>query len=71
MIADSVVAAGDVDFGSLLALVEGDDPGDVDRNTGGVAEYLRTVRAAPEYETFVLPLGEGVSVSVRLERDRR
>ena len=67
LIADNVVAAGDVDFASLLALVEGEDPGEVDRNTDGIAEYLRTVRSAPEYETVVLPLGEGVSVSVRLE----
>lgn len=68
MIADSVVDAGDVDFESLLALVEGRNPTGVDRNTNGVAEYLRTVRSDPEYETLV-PLGEGVSVSVRIESE--
>ncbi len=67
VIADNVIAAGDTDFESLLALVEGGETGDVDRNTAGIADYLDEVRSAPRFETVVLPLGEGVSVSVRRE----
>lgn len=66
VVADNVIAAGDVDFASLLALVEGDDPGAVDENTEGIATYLNAVRADPQFETVVLPLGEGLSVSVKL-----
>ena len=66
VVADNVIAAGDVDFDSLLALIEGDDPGVVDENTRGIATYLDTVRADPQFETVVLPLGEGVSVSCKL-----
>ena len=66
VVADNVIAAGDVDFDSLLALIEGDDPGVVDENTRGIATYLDTVRADTQFETVVLPLGEGLSVSCKL-----
>ncbi|PCR88837.1 O-methyltransferase [Natrinema ejinorense] len=67
LIADNVIGADEVDLESLLALVRDENPGDVDRDTNGIGEYLRAVRRAPDFETVVLPLGEGISVSVRLE----
>jgi len=66
VVADNVVSAGNVDFGSVLATVEGDDPGPLDENTRGIAEYLDVVQSAPDFETSVLPLGEGLAVSVHV-----
>jgi len=66
VVADNVIAAGDVDFESLLALVQGDDVSDIDASTSGIAAYLDIVRADSNFETVVLPVGEGLSVSVGL-----
>jgi len=67
VVADNVIAAGDTDFESLLALLEGDGPDEVDPSTGGIASYLDLVRDDPAFETAVLPIGEGIAVSVRRE----
>jgi len=32
----------------------------------GIADYLATVRDDPDFETSLLPLGEGMAVSIRL-----
>lgn len=66
VVADNVIAAGDVDFDDLLALVEGEHIEGVDASTGGIAAYLDTVQSDPAFETVVLPVGEGLSVSVKL-----
>jgi caffeoyl-CoA O-methyltransferase len=66
VVADNVIAAGNVDFEDLLALLDGRDLDDTDASTGGIAEYLERVREDSEFETVVLPVGEGVSVSVKL-----
>ncbi|WP_136717818.1 O-methyltransferase [Halorientalis salina] len=66
VIADNAMTAGIVDFDALRALVEGGDPeGDVDENTRGVYEYLERVDSDPEFETGIVPLGEGIAVSHR------
>lgn len=66
VIADNIIAAENVDFEDLLALLEGEDRDDIDASTGGIAEYLDTVQSDPDFETVALPIGEGISVSVRL-----
>ncbi|MFB6163531.1 MAG: O-methyltransferase [Haloarculaceae archaeon] len=63
VVADNAMTASVVDFERLAALVDGDDPGDVNEHTRGVFEYLQAVREAPGFETVLLPLGEGVAVS--------
>jgi predicted O-methyltransferase YrrM len=66
IIADNTVTAGAIEFDALMALVNGDTPKTTDA-TGGVADYLTTVQAAPEFETVLLPVGEGVGVSRRVD----
>lgn len=65
VVADNAMTSTVQDFEAILAAMEGDDPGDVDAETRGVIEYLRRVREAPDWETSVLPLGEGIAVSVK------
>jgi caffeoyl-CoA O-methyltransferase len=66
VVADNVVA-GPIDFPALVAYVaEGTDLPD-DAETAGIADYLDTVRADDAFETTVLPLGEGIAVSNRVE----
>ncbi len=38
------------------------------RGTAGVVEYLETVREDPDFETTLLPLGDGVTVTTRTRR---
>ena len=66
VVADNAMTAGPIQFEKLLALVEGEDPGDVNEDTRGIADYLETVRGDPEFETVALPLGEGIAVSYRV-----
>ena len=66
VVADNAITAGPMDFEKLLALVEGDDPEDVDEHTRGIADYLERVTDDPDFETVVLPLGEGIAVSYRV-----
>jgi len=64
VLADNAMTAGSIEFDALGTLLTG---GDVDTtgSTRGVADYLEAVRAAEEFETALLPLGEGVAVSRR------
>jgi predicted O-methyltransferase YrrM len=66
VLADNAVTAGKyVDTGDVLALARGEDrPGATDASAG-IARYLRHVRDRGGFETVLLPLGEGVAVSVR------
>lgn len=66
VVADNVMA-GPVDFEVLLAHVDGGEVGDVDDATRGIVDYLDTVRDDEAFETVVLPLGEGVAVSTRVD----
>ncbi len=65
IVADNAMKAGIIQTEKLLALLEGDDPDDVNENTRGIAEYLHRVRRDDDFETVVLPLGEGIAVSYR------
>jgi caffeoyl-CoA O-methyltransferase len=67
VIADNAVTAGPIDFEALSALVRGEDPDDVNDHTAGVAEYLDRVGADPAFETALIPLGEGIAVSHRVD----
>jgi predicted O-methyltransferase YrrM len=49
----------------LLAHVAGEDPGDMNASTAGIADYLATVRNDLAFETVVWPIGEGLAVSYR------
>ncbi|MFC7230611.1 O-methyltransferase [Saliphagus sp. GCM10025308] len=66
IVADNAMRAGIIQFEKLLEIVEGGDPDDVNEHTRGIATYLETVRADPDFETVVLPLGEGIAVSYRV-----
>jgi predicted O-methyltransferase YrrM len=63
--ADNAVEAEPLDFGDIRALLAGEsvDASDASR---GMADYLERVRSDPDFETGLLPLGEGVAVSVRV-----
>jgi len=63
--ADNAIEAGPLEFADIRALLAGEsvDASDASR---GIADYLATVRADPDFETGLLPLGEGVAVSVRV-----
>lgn len=63
VIADNAMSAEEVVvFEDLLAHVEGEAP-EMNEGTRGIADYLDHVRADPDFETQVLPLGEGIALS--------
>ncbi|MFB6206543.1 MAG: O-methyltransferase [Haloglomus sp.] len=71
--ADNAMTAGPIEFDALRELVgtaspEPADTSDVDTTdaTRGIADYLETVRTDAAFETTLLPLGEGLSVSIRI-----
>ncbi|AGN02838.1 O-methyltransferase family 3 [Salinarchaeum sp. Harcht-Bsk1] len=66
VVADNVMTGGTIDFDALLEAWHGEEPlASDDEMTRGIDEYLHTVRDDPAFETTVLPLGEGLSVSHR------
>jgi predicted O-methyltransferase YrrM len=73
VVADNAMTAGTVDFEALSAIVtdeaDAETLGALDERvadaTRGVADYLERVRSDGDFETALLPLGEGVAVSVR------
>lgn len=79
VVADNVMWAGDTEEGDVvnypaLAEVYGDPerslddvemPEDAEPGTRGVLDYLRETDAAPEFSTTLLPVDDGLSVSVR------
>ena len=66
--ADNAMIAGSIEFDALRRIIEDDDSAvETTDATRGIAEYLQTVDADPAFETTLLPLGEGLSVSVRVE----
>ncbi len=68
IVADNAMTAGSIQFEKLLEGVEaGRLPDDVNEDTRGIATYLEAVRADPAFETVILPLGEGIAVSYRME----
>lgn len=64
--ADNVMTGPAVDDDLALAAVQGEPDWEaMDESTAGVVEYLRRVRDDPEFETCLLPVGEGLAVSVK------
>lgn len=64
--ADNVMAGQSVQEDLALAALEGDPDWDaMDEPTRGVVEYLFTVRDDDAFETTLLPVGEGLAVSVK------
>jgi predicted O-methyltransferase YrrM len=63
VVADNMLS-GPVTPASVRAALEGADP--ADDHTAGVADYLEHVRDDPDFETTLLPLGQGITVSYRL-----
>jgi predicted O-methyltransferase YrrM len=66
VIADNAVAGASIDFGQVLASVaDGTDVDFANENTRGVVEYLERVHEDDDFETGVIPVGEGITVSYR------
>ncbi|WP_435348618.1 O-methyltransferase [Haloarchaeobius sp. HRN-SO-5] len=63
VVADNAMVSTSIQFDGLLATLEGREAGDLNDSTAGVADYLTTVRDDRDFETVVLPIGEGVAVS--------
>ncbi|MDQ2072553.1 O-methyltransferase [Haloarcula sp. H-GB4] len=66
VIADNMIEAGPLEFEAVQALLAGEDI-DANETSRGIAAYLERVGDDPAFETGLLPLGEGVAVSVRVE----
>ena len=65
IVADNVTR-GPASFPAVLDHLESGEPLPADDDqTAGIAEYLTTVRAAEDFDTAVLPVGSGLSVSVK------
>jgi predicted O-methyltransferase YrrM len=63
--ADNAVTAGHIEPADVRALVEGRDRPDASEASRGIAAYLCRVRDDSAFTSGLLPLGEGLSVSVR------
>jgi predicted O-methyltransferase YrrM len=63
--ADNAIEAEPLDFAHIRALLAGESVDATDASRG-IADYLQRVRDDPDFETGLLPLGEGVAVSVRI-----
>jgi len=64
VVADNITH-GPIDFEQLLAHVEGGDPPG-DDSTAGVGTYLDVLADEEAFETSVLPVGSGITISVRV-----
>ncbi|WP_265111328.1 O-methyltransferase [Halosolutus halophilus] len=67
VVADNAITAGPIEFERLLELAEGEEPDDVNEHTRGIADYLERATGDPAFETIVVPLGEGIAVSYRIQ----
>ncbi|MXV63295.1 methyltransferase domain-containing protein [Natronorubrum sp. JWXQ-INN-674] len=67
VVADNAITAGPIEFEKLLELAEGGSPDDLNEHTQGIADYLERVSDDPDFETILLPLGEGIAVSYRIQ----
>lgn len=63
--ADNVMGGPAVDRAAVIAALEGEADVDADDSTQAVIEYFEHVRDDPEFDTCLLPVGEGLVVSVR------
>lgn len=68
IVADNMMMATDIEFDTVVRSVEEDAAAvETNKQTQGIIDYLARVRADPEFETGILPLGSGVAVSCRTE----
>ncbi|WP_049923721.1 O-methyltransferase [Halopiger djelfimassiliensis] len=70
VVADNAVTASVIEFDDLLAAVEDGENTDrdaLDDHTRGIVDYLERVTADPAFETILVPLGQGIAVSYRVE----
>lgn len=63
LIADNMMH-GPIDFDDVLAGIQGEAV-DTDESSRGVISYIDRVRADPEFDTAVLPVGSGIAVSCK------
>lgn len=63
IVADNVLSGASVHLDAIVGHVDG-EPVEVNDNTAGTIAFLETVTADPLFDTSLLPLGDGVSVSV-------
>lgn len=63
LVADNAMVSTSIDFDDLCATLEGDTDRSLNESTAGIATYLTSVRDDPQFETTLLPIGEGVAVS--------
>ncbi|MFB6266490.1 MAG: O-methyltransferase [Halodesulfurarchaeum sp.] len=66
IIADNMMG-GPVTPAGVVEALEGD--GAPDEATQGVAAYIERMRSTPEYRSALVPLGQGIAVSLRTERE--
>jgi predicted O-methyltransferase YrrM len=66
VVADNTIHAEPViDARDVLSLVRGEDAPEATEASVGIAEYLAHIRSLDSFTTALLPLGDGVAVSVR------
>ena len=65
VLADNAVTSSRVYPGSVLRSLRGEPLSEVTDQSAGIAGYLDVVRGRDDFVTALLPLGEGVAVSVR------
>ncbi len=64
VVADNALSGNSVHLDAIVAHVDG-EPVETNANTAGTIAFLETLREDREFETTLLPLGDGVSVSVK------
>ena len=62
--ADNVIEAAPLDFDDIRAVLAGESV-DANEMSRGIADYLATVGNDEAFETGLLPVGEGMAVSIR------
>ena len=65
VLADNAVTAGHVDAADVRAVLAGEQRPEATVASRGIGEYLARVREDDDFTSALLPLGEGVCVSVR------
>ncbi|WP_224267783.1 O-methyltransferase [Haloprofundus salinisoli] len=67
IVADNAITAGPIEFDKLVAVATGAERDDLNKFTRGIADYLQTVKEDLAFETVVLPIGNGIAVSYRVQ----
>lgn len=65
VVADNAMTSSGMDFDALSEIVRGNAV-EANEATRGIADYLERVTDDPDFETALLPLGEGLAVSYRV-----